>query len=270
LQDLLTRFTPARHVTHTRHIYDETLFWCKAASVLGRPQVQLLNSEVPIPPNRARSDLVTLLRENLGAFEDPGSDDRLIFDGWRQLCEAFGPVFLEKSPHHLHQWSALELMLECAERFDAIEFLFVGLIRNPMDTLYSAWMRWRTPPELAQIHWARAYTNLLRLEEETGASVVRVRYEHMIESLDEVRPIFEFTGLKEEPRQEVLHGRSVSRWKRDRFYGFELSPEVAEVAARFGYTREELENRSLPGWHAYRDVARIARRAARGLRRALS
>ena len=97
LQDLVTEFTSARCVTHTRHIYSETLFWCKAASVLDRPQVKLLNSEVPIPSKRARSDLVTLLRENLGAYEDPESDDELVFEGWRLLCEAFAPVFLEKS-----------------------------------------------------------------------------------------------------------------------------------------------------------------------------
>ena len=85
-QDLLSEFADIRHVSRTRHFENETLYWTKAASILGRRQRKMVDSEVPIPPERARSDLIELLRDNLDDYQPPDSDEKLIMDGWRRLC----------------------------------------------------------------------------------------------------------------------------------------------------------------------------------------
>lgn len=97
----------------TRHQEMETLYWTKAASVLDRPQVKMHQSEVPIERNRARRELIEFLHRNLDHYAPPDDDQDLILDGWRDLCRQRGPIYCEKSPHHLVQWSNLELILEC-------------------------------------------------------------------------------------------------------------------------------------------------------------
>ena len=115
-----------------RHEQNETLYWTKAASVLGLAQRDMLDSEVPIPAARARADLRTLILENTPPPHSLPDDDRdLVFEGWRLLCHAHRPVFLEKSPHHLVHWSNLELLLEAVERLTDVDFLFVGPRASP-------------------------------------------------------------------------------------------------------------------------------------------
>src|SRR5688572_10490344 len=85
LQALLCSFGNGRHVSHTRHGEFETLYWTKAASVLGLPQVRLPDSEVPIPPDSALRDLRTFLSQNVPGIDLPADHSQLIFDGWREL-----------------------------------------------------------------------------------------------------------------------------------------------------------------------------------------
>lgn len=261
IQRLIGSLAGARHVRHTRHRESETLYWTKAASVLGRPQIKMLDSEVPIPARRARRELVSFLRKNTHDFRIPADPRDMIFLGWEQLCESHRPVFLEKSPHHLVQWSALELMLECEERLDSTEFLYIGLIRNPMDVLYSAWSRWRTFPEEAQFEWELAYRNLQRLREQLKDRLVVVRYEDMVSDLDALDPVIRFVGAtRDQVPADYLHARSISKWKDDRDYGFKLAPSVREMARAFGYTAAEIHNPENPGWGTFRTRARRAYR----------
>jgi hypothetical protein len=53
-------------------------------------------------------------------------------------------------------------MMKAAALLPDGDFRFVGLVRNPMDMLYSAWTRWRTQPEDSQHHWRIAHENLER------------------------------------------------------------------------------------------------------------
>ena len=133
-QNLLSEFADIRHVAQTRHFENETLYWTKAASTLGRPQQKMVASEVPIPMEKARSELIQLLRENLTGFEAPSDDEALVMEGFRQLCKQHSPIFIEKSLHHLCQWSALELIVDATEKIDDVDFLLIGLIRNPRDS----------------------------------------------------------------------------------------------------------------------------------------
>ena len=61
LQNLICECTDGKHVEHTRHVQHETLYWTKAASILGRKQLRIPDSEVPIPARKALHDLRALL-----------------------------------------------------------------------------------------------------------------------------------------------------------------------------------------------------------------
>jgi len=121
-----------------------------------------------------------LLSENLVNYTPPENKDSLVFEGWHSLCKKYEPVLFEKSPHHLHYWSALDLMNQCQTRLPEIEFFFIGLIRNPMDTIYSMWRSWRLIPEKRQFEWLRAYQNLVKFKEIAGGRPRVFRYENFI------------------------------------------------------------------------------------------
>ena len=113
-QNLIYDVASAKYVSNTRHFEHETLFWTKAASVLGLEQLDALDCEVPIRPGKARADLIALLTSNIPGYDPPADTRQMVFEGWKRLCESHRPIFLEKSPHHLFQWSALQLILERA------------------------------------------------------------------------------------------------------------------------------------------------------------
>jgi hypothetical protein len=234
--------------TFTRHNEHETLYWTKAASVLELPQLDLLDSEVPIASEVAKRELIEFLEKN-GCSVDT-SDADWIFAGWRSLCHQHG-VFLEKSPHHLYQWSALKLMYQCACHSPDIEFRFLGLIRNPMDTLYSTWKRWGEPPSRSQFQWLTAYRNLLRFQDLVGDRMHVVRYEDMVSDPKVLQNEIEFVGGT---GAEVLHRRSVSKW-RGRF-GFALDEQVIDFACRW-YPRATMENTRSPYWPLMERVGRL-------------
>lgn len=245
LQRLLCSGTNARHVEHTRHGEYETLYWTKAASILGLPQTQLLASEVPIAPRKARDDLITLLAHNVPVFVAPHEAEALVHEGWRALCRRFAPVFVEKSPHHLQQWSCLELMARAAQKMPDIDFRFIGLVRNPMDMLYSAWRRWRLAPQTAQFEWFQAHQNLLRFKQLVGDRLTIVSYETLVSHDGVARAMLSTLQIEgSTARVSNLHKNSVLSWKRDAGYGFQLDSSVAELAAEYGYTAEELSNQS--------------------------
>ena len=248
LQRLLCDGTNASHVERTRHAENETLYWTKAASILGLPQSRLHGSEVPIAPRKAKTDLITLLAQNVSTFVLPNDEQTLVFEGWRALCARYSPVFVEKSPHHLHQWSCLKLMADAAVRLPDIDFRFIGLVRNPMDTLYSAWSRWQFSPEKIQFEWLEAHQNLLRFKDLGGDRLTIVTYEALAA---EGAAAALRSGLGIEGTSAGipdLHSNSVMRWKTDKSYGFELDARVAALAASFGYTPDQLANRSSYRW----------------------
>lgn len=256
-QKLLGRLPNVRHVLHTRHFQNETLYWTKAASVLEMPQRRMVDSEVPIARDKARTELIDLLVSNTGSYAVPSDDRELIFDGWRRLCEHHGPIFLEKSPHHLVQWSAIELILECMRKHPDLQFLLVGLVRNPMDTAYSAFRRFRSRPDETQYEWLTAYQNLRKLQEKAPDNLVIVRYEDIALSLEAMRPVFDYCGAN--PREDdvdYLHRRSISRWRDDPLFGFVPAEPVVQLAESYGYDRASLTNRTRFLWPAHRELSR--------------
>lgn len=264
VQRLLAQAAHLKCVEKTRHYENESLYWVKAASILKRPQQNMLDSEVPIPQAAARQDLIQLLSDNLPNYTPPNDDRTLIFEGWRHLCDRYEPVFLEKSPHHLLQWSALELIVECMERLEnQVDFLLVGLVRNPLDTLYSAFRRWKTPPEALQYEWLKAYSNLRLLAEQVGDRLVIVRYEDLATSLAPLDPVFKFCGTPPAPDARCLNRKSLLKWQEDPYFAFLLAPEVIELAQDYGYTTAQLTNSPWRFWPQYRDLARSAHQSTR-------
>lgn len=256
-QRLLANHVNIRHVTQTRHFEYETLYWTKAASVLGLPQMKMVNSEVPIPAERARRELVTLLQNNLDNFEPPEDDETLIMEGWRQLCRHHAPVFLEKSPHHLCQWSALELIQAAMTDLKDVDVLLVGVIRNPLANIYSQYRRWGSSPALVEAQWQVAYRNLLRLKSLLGDRLVIMRYEDMVSSPRTLQPVLSFCGVDVSGiDSDLLHGQSIHRWRRARYFGFSLSPETVKLAMEYGYQQKELMNGSYPLWPVVRPMVR--------------
>ncbi len=292
LQRLLAQSVNLNCLEKTRHFENESLYWTKAASLLGLPQQDMLDSEVPIPQGAAKHDLIQLLTDNLPGRtlpQDLKGDDAIggvdpthaqarnswVFEGWQCLCEHYGPVFLEKSPHHLLQWSSLSLIVECMAQLEGqVDFLLIGLVRNPMDTMYSAFRRWKTPPEKLQYEWLTAYTNLHQLAKQlgeyTGAGstgrVVIVRYEDLVNSLDPLTPVFNFCGVQPGDNARTLNRQSLLKWQQDRYFGFSLAPEVVALAQSYGYTPDELTNVSWRFWPLYRDVSRKLYQSLRWLK----
>lgn len=244
LQGLLADCSEIRNVEKTRHFENETLYWTAAASFLNLPQIKMVDSEVPMRRSQARRELEALIVDNLQC-EIPEFDDprEFVFWGWRELCHHYAPVFLEKSPHHLCQWSALELILEFSDRTDDVDVRFIGLVRSPMDTIYSQYDRWRSPPGRVERQWVIAYDNLKRLKAMLGERLSVVRYEDLVTSSQTIRQIIEDLGLDYSgDAKEILHKSSLRKWDRDSRFGFSLSEETIELAQEYGYTREELLN----------------------------
>ncbi|MCL5777574.1 sulfotransferase [Limibaculum sp. FT325] len=256
LQETIASRTALRPVARTRHFENETLYWTKAASVLGLPQIQLPMSEVPIPAARAARELVAFLSEN--GVAPPGSalTERSIIDGFRDLCAAQGGLMLEKSPHHLYQIEAIRLMERFADAHPALGVRFLGLARNPLDTFYSSWRRFGVPPDQEERVWAIAYRNLRDLAARRPDQVRILRYEDVVSGTLDVATLLREIGIdiEDDRTAPALHARSVSKWRGDAHFGHVLSPETAELARAFGYTTQELEGRARP-W-GFRDEAR--------------
>ncbi len=258
LQNLLTKLPHVHHISKTRHFENETLYWTKAASILGMPQVDMLDSEVPIGKKKAKQDLITLLKDNLDGYSTPKDDRELIFDGWKSLCQEFSPVFLEKSPHHLHQWSSLSLIIECIKKYPEIDFLLIGLIRNPNAILYSAWHRWKSIPEKNQYEWLIAHKNLLKLKKFAGDNLVIVRYEDMVSDKSCLSDVFKFIDVPESDVDwNYLHRKSIAKWQKEKRYGFQLADEVIRISEYFGFDKSEMHNDRNFYWPYYKYLAKI-------------
>ena len=268
----LERHPDVHTLPHTPHHEQETLYWIKASAALGLPQVPFVRSVLPYAQAEGRRLLEEMLTENLGARTQVESEHDA-FEGWRRLCERYGPVLFEKSPHHLHQWSSLELMARCWTEIPEVTFHYIGLVRNPLDTLYSMWSRWRVRPEQAQYEWLRAYRNLQRFQDLVGDRLLVVRYEDLAEDPERLAEVFSFIGL--EPPTDVggrIHRRAVQKWRDDARFGFVLDGEVARLAEAYGYALDEVRNEPRRWWPIFREggvLLHAGKRQAFRLRRAI-
>ena len=237
LQDELRKHGSISGLAKTPHQEGETLYWNKAAALLGLPQERMIDSRVlPMDPRTARKALEQLCVDNLASYTPPHDDRELVFGGWRALALGHQPVFLEKSPHHIHYTSALDLIVEADESSPDIAFRYLALVRDPMDTLYSMWRRWSVPPDTRQHEWVRAYRNLLAFRERVADRFLMIRYEDLVTDPTVIRNVCAFIGVDWNPEIGAsLVAGSIGAWRRDKTYGFQPSPAVLALAAEFGY-----------------------------------
>lgn len=237
LQDELLKHGSVNGLRKTPHQEGETIYWNKAAALLGLPQERMIDSRVlPMDAGTARRALEQLCVDNLAGYTPPNDDRELVFGGWRALALAHQPVFLEKSPHHIHFQSALDLIIEADRSNPDIAFRYLGLVRDPMDTLYSMWRRWAVPPDTRQHEWVRAYRNLLAFREGVANRFLLIRYEDLVTDPTVIRKVCDFIGV--EWQAEIgasLVAGSIGAWRRDKTYGFQPSESVLELASEFGY-----------------------------------
>lgn len=238
----------ARLLERTPHAENETLFWTKAASILGLPQEKMANSEVPLPRWRARRMLRKLLRENLPGVSGPLRSQEDIFAAWTALVRAGDGVFVEKSPHHLYQPSALALMRRYADAAKDVDVRFIGLVRNPIDTLYSSWRRFGVRPEVEERHWIRAYSLLRDFHAERPDIVTLVRYEDLVVGKIELAALMGLPAGKAGAGEQGFHARSIQKWRADRSFGYRPSARLIELAGAYGYAPEEVENPNAFDW----------------------
>lgn len=258
IQDLLAKFADLKHVQHTHHWAFETLYWSLAASILEMPQTKIPDSVVPVPKVAARDELIALVRNNSHDFIPPQDDKDLVMNGWRHLCEAHAPIFLEKSPHHLCQQSSLDLIAQWMDVNNDIDTVLIGLVRNPMDTIYSQYARWRARPEALEGQWRTAYKNLLTLKDRVGDRVYIIRYEDLIQSTSVMEPVFNAIGVEADlADHNHMHQKSIQKWRADNAFGFALSEETITLAEQYGYQRTDMHNQPTPLWPLRREATRV-------------
>ncbi|MDJ0953318.1 MAG: sulfotransferase [Acidimicrobiia bacterium] len=273
LQRELARHSAVSIMRKPQHQEDETLYWSKAAAVLGLDQPPMIDSTIlPMEREVALDSMETLLADNLPEPIPAPQSRSEIFSAWEQLAVEYGPVFLEKSPHHLHNVAVLQLLLAAQDATPDVDFRFIGLVRNPVDTMYSMWTRWRTPPEAREGEWCRAYSNLQWLSEQAPEHTHVIRYEDLTGDPGALRDLFGFLGVEPETGAgETLHRRSVQAWRNDRGFGYQPSEQVRRIAASFGYAEDDLANPHRLTWPLRRTVLSTGRslRTAAGRARRL-
>jgi hypothetical protein len=246
-QSELLKHSMINGVDWTSHTEHETLYWLKAANVLGFPAASFWASRPPFPARYSARSIRRLLTNNLDTSEFAAReldefDWDALRDGWEGLIERFGPVFIEKSPHHLNQWPALS----CIDRFareTTKSVKFVGLVRNPLSVVYSTLDRWYSDPYERQFMWENSYRNLLALRATyPPEQFLTIRYEDLIDDPPkEFMRVLGFLGLDYEPAVgAALHRRSKQKWLSDERFSFSVHPQVREMGRRFGYSDDEM------------------------------
>jgi hypothetical protein len=250
VQSLLSQDPSVSLLKDTGHHENETLFWTKAASCLGLPQTCMVDSEIPLGAVRARAELEQLLRRNTGEAPPDLTSREGIFSAWHLLCERHGPVLVEKSPHHLLQESCLELIRDAIEVLPDIEFRLVGLIRSPVDVLYSYWDRWGVSPSKKAPELVAEARNLQRAQHLFGGRFQWFRYEDLVRDPSSLRRLEAFTGLSLTGASTGVkgppHARSIGRWRQDRSFGHMFSDELKHLYRYFGYGDDAFQCRSHP------------------------
>lgn len=248
------------HVVYTPHSYNETHYWTMSASLL-KMSKQLFNGHRP-PTNygprlTTRRYLVDCIKGNVPDFWIPIADEELVYSGWNALCNKYArPVFFEKSPQHLHHWASLELIMKWAMT-SGYNVRYIGLVRNPMAVMYSAFQLFSTDPNERQYEWVSCNRNMLAMRELVGRECFyTIRYEDIIARPNELfGDIFTFLGL--DSCNEVgnkVHNRSLDLWRDDNRYTINLDESVLRVARYFGYQDLDVYNPPKPKMSAVENI----------------
>lgn len=233
LQKFLVRDYGFEMTQKTPHHENETLYWTKAASILGLPQQKMHRSKVPYSKAKALESLQHFCSENeIGSLELGRATKEDIFNFYSRFIQQNQPRFVEKSPHHLFNQSNLDLIGEFISLHKKeIDFKVIGLVRHPLSVIYSGWDRWKFDCSQFEKEWYISNLNLLHYKKVLDIDIVR--YEDLVAE----DGAFMQEKLNLEPVSGDFHFRSSSlyKWKTDNKFGHELSDETKQLAAQFGY-----------------------------------
>jgi hypothetical protein len=242
MQHYLTFNYGAHFIPHSEHFEHESLFWTKAASILDLPQEPMYHSEVPIPPSQAMDGLADLLKKNkIETTLSQQTRKEEFFELFFKLCKNTGFPVVEKSPHHLFNASNIQLILDFKEYIaPRADVVLIGLVRNPIDTVYSAWTRWRYDCRAFEHEWFATYDNLRELKKKRN-DVAVFHYEEISRSTQKLDEFLECScGLKKISDSYSFNEKSLHKWKRDGLFHYTLSEEVDKLARKLGYENEDL------------------------------
>jgi hypothetical protein len=253
VQDELCRHSQISHVDYTPHTYFETHHWLKSAVLLKMAPEEFAGGRTYDgygSRRNAKTYLTDCIRGNVPDFVVPQDDKELVFSGWEHMCHRYArPVFFEKSPQYLANWAALSLILEWIDRTEH-EVKIIGLVRNPLSVQYSAQQLFHTDPKRRQFGWLDAHRNLFALQARLQQNNFHlVRYEELIAAPGTMfAQLQQFIGVDVEPQVGAsVHHDSVSKWRHDPDFDLQLDPAVKQMAARLGYSEDDLTNEDKPG-----------------------
>lgn len=239
-QNYLCKNYGAALVRHTPHHENETLFWAKAASILRLPQSSMHRSSVPYSYSNAIAEIKRLSELNsisLKGIDLTSKND--LMELFYKLLPCESSLVFEKSPHHLFNHSNLQLMQEFAQHFRGIaDVHFLGLIRSPRDTVYSAWNRWRYNCKRFEEEWTKSYRNLLDFaQDRIGIKIFR--YEDLVRSPSTLDEYMTSLGQRKISNSFQFSAASVGKGNVDPSYLHRLSPATIEIATAFGYVLDQ-------------------------------
>lgn len=242
----------------TKHFESETLYWTKAASVLHLPQLKMLASSVPYSAMRARTEIVDFLELNLGFLPPHNDDKQLIFRGWFEIIKKFGPTFIEKSPHHLMQNSALQLMKEFELEYnDVLNCHYVCIVRNPKDVFLSQFRRWNVNPIELENQWIINYMNWFSFSSSSPEKCSLLKYEDLVLNQAEITSrICSAIGVESQTTFKESSRKSKAS-KQSSFFGHTFSESVYHLASLLGYTKQDIAGRSNLKWSIYHKYIRF-------------
>ncbi|MFT7233897.1 MAG: hypothetical protein ACI8TA_003126 [Cyclobacteriaceae bacterium] len=239
-QNEICKHPDIQTVIYSPHTYLETHHWLKGAVMLGKSNYSGYGSKA-----NARIYLIDCIQKNVPDFIIPSDDRELIFQGWNAICTKFAqPVFFEKSPQLLGDQAGLELMMEWI-RDTNFNVKVIGLTRNPLAVLYSAYRLFHTDPEKRQFSWLRTQQNLLQVKEQLNDNqYLQIRYEDIIlNPVSAFNNIFRFIGVPLKKSIEIkVHDESLTKWYNDQFFTLQLDEKVNQFACQLGYRGAELTN----------------------------
>ena len=227
----------------TGHHENESLFYTKAASILGLPQKKMHRSKVPYSKEQARKEINELLKNNDSNVSIKKDTEIEVFEAFKSLALIKQPLFVEKSPHHLYNLSNIELIIKFASQFNSdFDIYIFGLVRNPLDTIYSAWKRWRFNCLKFEFEWSKSYSNLLGLKQ-IHKELHILRYEDIVADssyLDNI--LLEQSGLHKCRSNFLFNSKSVGKWKGDETFRHVLGKETKLIAQALKYESNDLQN----------------------------
>ena len=216
LQQSICSHPKVQTVKYSPHTYLETHHWLKAAVLLGLEPKLFSNGKMYNnygSKQNARIYLESEILGNIANFQIPKDNKKLIFEGWDALCDKFAqPVFFEKSPQHLAHWAAVSLFLEWAQKTKKYNVKIIGLVRNPLSVLYSAFKLFRSKPYKRQFSWLNIQKNLLVLDSILNKNQFQIyRYEDIIDNPEKkLNEICDFIDIEHDKIMiNKIHGKSI-------------------------------------------------------------